>query len=379
MLILKEFSSVTWAHGAVGVDLISLQSLLGRAPAPLLGIDMGVSTLKLVELDRTRDGGYALLRCATEPLEKGCIVEGSIEKFDQAVDALRRLVRKAGTKTRDVALAMPGSAVITRRVQVPSNLTEDELELYVETEATQIIPFPLSEVALDFCVIGPSAGNPGYDDVLLAASRKERVADRQGVAEAAGLRPVIMDVEPYASRLAARRSIERLPNRGANLLIALFEIGSQATAFQVIRNDEMLYERDQPIGGANLTQLISNHYGLNWEEAEQKKKNGGLPTDYAESVLQPFLVSLGQELGRALQFFFTSTPFNRIDHILLSGGTAALPGLAEVVAEQTGFTTRVLNPFDGMTLPARIPKARLALEATSYLIATGLALRRFTS
>ncbi|TSE37065.1 Cell division protein FtsA [Tepidimonas fonticaldi] len=362
----------------MGWDLTAFGSLFSREPAPLLGIDISSTTLKLVELGRGRNGGYALLHCAIEPLDKGWIAEGNIEKFDEVAEALRRLVRKAGTKTKNVALALPGSAVITRKVSLPAGLTEDELEVQVEAEAAQLIPFPLSEVALDFCVIGPSATAPGYNEVLVAASRKEKVSDRQGLAEAAGLNPVIMDVESYASRLAARRAIERLPNQGNNLLVALFEIGSQSTGLQVIRNDEMIYERDQPVGGAALTQVIARQYGISLEEAEQKKKTGnGLPADYPQTVLQPFLDTLGQELGRALQFFFTSTPHNKVDHILLSGGAASLPGVAEAVMTQTGFATSVLNPFEGMTLPPNLPAARLAMEATSYLVATGLALRRF--
>lgn len=346
----------------------------------MVGVDISSTTLKLVELDRGRDGVFVLQHCAIEPLERGWIAEGNIDKFDEVADALRRLVRKAGTKTKRVALALPGSAVITRKLSLPGGLTEDELEVQVESEAAQLIPFPLSEVALDFCVIGPSTTAQGYVDVLVAASRKEKVSDRQGLAEAAGLEPVIMDVEPYASRLAARRAIERLPNRGLNAVVALFEIGSQSTALQVIRNDEMIYERDQPVGGFGLTQIISRQYGMAIEEAEQKKKTGaGLPADYPQTVLQPFLETLGQELGRSLQFFFTSTPHNRVDHIFLSGGSAALPGLAEAVMAQTGFVASVLNPFDGMTVSPSIPASRLALESTSYLVATGLALRRFSA
>ncbi|MDM7456845.1 MAG: pilus assembly protein PilM [Tepidimonas sp.] len=354
------------------------ESLFRREPAPLLGIDISASSLKLVELGRARNGDCALLHCAIEPLEKGWMAEGNIEQFDEVAEALRRLVRKAGTRTKNVALALPSSAVITRKVSLPAGLTEDELEIQVEAEAAQLIPFPLSEVALDFCLIGPSPTAAGYDEVLVAASRKEKVSDRQGLAEAAGLNPVIMDVESYASRLAARRAIERLPNPGSPLLVALFEIGSHSTGLQVIRNDELIYERDQPVGGAALTQMIARQYGMALAEAEQKKKTGvGLPADYAQTVLQPFLETLGQELGRALQFFFTSTPHNKVDHILLSGGAASLPGLADVVMTQTGFATRVLNPFEGMALPPTLPAARLALEATSYLVATGLALRRF--
>ncbi|MDW8335790.1 MAG: pilus assembly protein PilM [Tepidimonas sp.] len=359
--------------------MIALGSWIRRQPAPLLGIDISSSTLKLVELGRDRSGSLRLLHCAIEPMERGWVHEGNIEKFDEVAEALRRLVRKAGTRTRRAALALPGSAVITRKISLPAGLDDDQLELQVEAELAQLIPSPLSDVALDFCVVGPSPTAAGYQEVLVAASRKEKVNDRQGVAEAAGLEPVIMDIEPYASRLAARRAIDRLPGGGHHLLVALFEIGSQSTSLQVVRNDEMIYERDQPIGGEGLTEMIQRQYGLSREEAELRKKQGGagLPPDYGQTVLQPFLDGLGQELGRALQFFFTSTPHSKVDHILLSGGSALLPGLAQAVTLQTGFTASVLHPFEGMTVSPSIPAARLAMEATSYLVATGLALRRY--
>lgn len=361
-----------------GTELISLGSLFSREPAPLLGIDVSSTTVKLVELGRGRDGRWVLQHCAIEPLERGWINEGNVEKFDEVAEALRRLVRKSGSKTKNAALALPGSTVITKKINLPAGLTEAELEVQVESEATQYIPFPLSEVALDFCVIGPAPNVPDYVEVLLAASRKERVSDRQGLAEAAGLTPVVLDVESYASRLAVSRLGETLPNKGRNQLVALFEVGSQTTSLQVMRNDEMIYERDQGFGGMQLTNQISRQYGLSLDEAETKKKTGaGLPADYSDAVLAPFMEGLGQELGRALQFFFTSTPHNKVDQVLLSGGSAALPGLAQTVTAQTSFPCKVLNPFEGMTVGAGIPASRLAVEATSYLVATGLAMRRF--
>lgn len=343
----------------------------------MLGIDISSSSVKLVELGRSREGVLMLERCGIEPLERGWISEGNVEKFDEVVGALRRLLRKCGSKTRRVALALPGSAVITKKISVAADLSDDELETQVEVDASQYIPFPLEEVSLDFCVIGPTSGVPGQLDVLLAASRKEKVSDRQALAEAVGLAPIVMDVEPYATRLAAGRVIEALPRQGRDALIALFEIGSHATSLQVIRNDDVIYERDQVFGGALLTQQVAQQYGLSFEDADARKKSRDLPPDYASKVLEPFLDSLGQEVGRALQFFFTSTPHNKVDHILLSGGCAALPGVVEAVATQTAFPCQVVNPFDGMVLGPEVKAGTLAMEATSYLVATGLALRRF--
>jgi type IV pilus assembly protein PilM len=293
----------------------------------LLGLDISSSSVKLVELGRDKDGNLVLERCAIEPLERGWITDGNVEKFDEVADAVRRVVKKSGTRAKNVALALPPSAVITKKIILPGGMSEQELEIQVESEANQYIPFSLDEVSLDFCVVGPSATSAGDVEVLIAASRKEKVQDRQGLAEAAGLHPVVVDVESYASRLATGRLIENLPNRGLDTIVALFEVGAFTTSMQVLRNDEVLYDRDQAFGGAQLSQLIVRQYGFSLEEAEAKKRNGDLPDDYTDGVLTPFVESMAQEIGRALQFFFTSTPYNRVDYIMLAGGSAALPGV----------------------------------------------------
>src|SRR3990167_3810547 len=161
-------------------------SLFSRQSPPLLGIDISSSSVKLVELGRDKAGNFVLERCAIVPLERGWITDGNIEKFDEVADAVRRLVKKSGTKTKNVAMALPPSAVITKKITLPGGMSDQELELQVETEANQYIPFPLDEVSLDFCIVGPSATSAGDVEVLIAASRREKVQDIQGLAEAAG-------------------------------------------------------------------------------------------------------------------------------------------------------------------------------------------------
>lgn len=354
-----------------------LDRLLGGKQPPLLGLDISSSSIKLVELGRDQSGQYVVERFATESLEKGWISDGQIERFDEVAEAVRRVVAKSGTRTKQVALAMPQSAVITKKIMLPAGLREEELEVQVESEANQYIPFSLDEVSLDFCVIGPSATSMGDVEVLIAASRKDRVQDRQGLAEAAGLKPVVLDIESYASRLAVGRLIEELPAEGGETLVALFEIGAENTSLKVLRGEELLYDRDQAFGGAQLTQIISNQYGFSFEEAEQKKLSGELPEDFESLILQPFVDSLAQEIGRALQYFFTSTPHHKVHYIMLAGGCAALNGLKERVTEQTGFAAMAVNPFEGMRLDSRLREAKLRRDAPAYLTACGLAMRRF--
>ena len=331
-----------------------LDTLLGRKHPPMIGLDISSSSVKLVELAQSANGEYVVERFGIESFEKGWITDGQIEKFDEVAEAVKRVVSKSGTRTRHVVMAMP-----------------------VEAEANQYIPFSLDEVSLDFCVIGPSPTSVGDVEVLIAASRKDRVQDRQGLAEAAGLKPAVLDIESHASRLAMSRVVATLPNEGKDALVALFEIGADTTSLKVLRDDEMLYDRDQAFGGSQLTQLISRQYGFSYEEAEQKKLAGDLPDDYETSLLAPFVDSLSQEIGRALQYFFTSTPHHKVHYVMLAGGTATLPGLKDRVTELTGFASMVVNPFENMKLGSAVRESKLRREAPSYLTACGLAMRRF--
>jgi type IV pilus assembly protein PilM len=352
-------------------------SLFDRQPAPMVGLDVSASSIKLVELTKDRSGALALERCAIEPIERGWISDGNIENFDEVVDAARRLIKRSGTKAREAAMALPTSVVISKKIILPGGLSEREMEVQVESEANQYIPFSLDEVSLDFCVIGPSSSSIGDVEVMIAASRREKVEDRQGLAEAIGLTPVVMDVESYAARLAASRVIERMPGNVVDAIVALLEIGGQSSTLQVLRGEELLYEREQAFGGAQLSQMLVRQYGFTLEEAEAKKRAGELPEDYADTVLAPFVDQLAQEVERALKFFFTSTPHNRIDYILLAGGSAGLHGLTDVITEYTSYPCQVINPFDGMAIGRGVREKKMLREAPSYLTACGLAMRRF--
>ena len=347
-----------------------------KAP-PLFGLDISSSSVKMLEIVDAGKGAYRVERYAIEPLPRDAVADGNINNLEAVSEAVKRGWKRLATRTKHVAMAVPSGAVITKKLIVQAGLREQEIELQVETEANQYIPFSLDEVSLDFCVIGPSPTSIGDVEVLIAASRKDRVQDRQGLAEAAGLKPAVLDIESHASRLAMSRVIAGLPNEGKDALVALFEIGADTTSLKVLRDDEMLYDRDQAFGGSQLTQLISRQYGFSFEEAEQKKLAADLPDDYETSLLAPFVDSLSQEIGRALQYFFTSTPHHKVHYVMLAGGTATLPGLKDRVTELTGFASMVVNPFENMKLGSAVREAKLRREASSYLTACGLAMRRF--
>lgn len=354
-----------------------LQSLFTRGPAPLIGVDFSASSIKVVELAVGRQSAMRLERYAIEPIERGAVVDGNVDRHEAVADALLRALRKAGITTKQVAMALPSSSVITKRISLPADLTEDDYELQVETEASQYIPFAIDEVNLDFQVLGPSATAEDSVDVLLAASRKEKVDDRVMVAEMAGLKPVIVDVEPYAARISIDHIISQLPAGGEGKILAVFDVGQTATRLAVVYNGQTVFEREQPFGGNQLTQDIVRLYGLTAEEAEQKKRTGDLPDNYRTDLLAPFVEQGATDINRALQFFFTSTPYTRVDRILLAGGAAVTPGLAEAVAEKSSVPTEILSPFQGMEVSDSVLERQMRLDAPALLVSCGLAMRRF--
>ena len=353
-----------------------LDAFKTKYPA-LIGVDVSSTAIKLVELAEAGKGTYRLERYAIEPLVRDVVTDGNIANLDLVADALKRAHKRLGTRNRNVALALPAAMVITKKIIVPSGQREEDLELLVEAEANQYIPFALDEVNLDFQTIGPAPNNPEESEVLIAASRKEKVEDRVAAAEAAGLKPRVMDVESYAMQQAFELISPSLPASGRDQNIALVDIGAHVTHFYVLRNNQFLFSRDQAFGGNQLTQDIQRAFNLSLEEAESAKKNQGLPENYDSDVLQPFMETLALEITRALQFFFTSTSHNQVDQVVLAGGCAALPGIDDLVGKRAGVATVIANPFASMQASERIRPRQLAQDAPMLLVAAGLALRSF--
>jgi type IV pilus assembly protein PilM len=340
-------------------------------------MDISSSSVKMVELSDAGRGNPRVERYSIEALPKDAVLDGNIANLDAVVDAVQRGWKRMSTRTKNVALALPTAAVITKKIIVQAGLRDEELEVQVETEANQYIPFALEEVNLDFQVIGPSPSGPEEMEVLIAASRKEKVEDRIAVAEASGLKAVVMDVESYAVQASFELIQQQLPDHGKDQNIALVDLGANVTNITVLRNDQTVYTREQAFGGSQLTQDIMRHYGMSQEEAEAAKRSGGLPENYEAEVLRPFMENAALEVQRAMQFFFTSTQYTSVEHILLTGGSAVIPGLDETVQSRTQINTLVANPFANMAISPRVPLKKLVSDAPSLMVACGLAMRRF--
>src|SRR5258705_11021107 len=347
-----------------------------KAP-PLFGLDISSSSVKMLEIVEAGKGTYRVERYAIEPLARDAVVDGNINNLEAVTDAVRRAHKRLGTRTKHVAMAVPTGAVITKKIVVPASLREEELEIQVESEANQYIPFALEEVTLDFQVLGPSAASPEEQEVLIAATRKEKVEDRVAVADSAGLKALVMDVESFAQQTALSLVVGALPGAGKDQNVAVVDIGANVMNVTVLRNDQSIYSREQAFGGNQLTQDIATRYGMSPDEAENAKRSGGLPDDFEAEVLRPFMENLSMEGQRALQFFFTSTAYHSVDHILLAGGSAVIPGLDEIVNAPPQVPTSVANPFAPMQTAPRIQPKRLMADAPSLIVACGLAMRRF--
>lgn len=352
-------------------------SIFNPKARPLVGLDISSSSVKMLELSDGGKEGHRVERYAIEQLPKDAVVDGNIANLEGVAEAIGRCWKRLGTSTKYVAMALPTAAVITKKIILPANLREQEMEVQVESEANQYIPFALEEVNLDFQVVGPSPSGPDEVEVLIAASRKEKVEDRVACAELAGLKTLIMDVESYAAQASFELVERQLPAGGKDRIIALVDIGANVTNVTLLRNDQVIYTREQAFGGGLLTQEIMRVYGKSQEEAETDKRNHSLPDDYDTAVLRPFLENLAQEVTRALQFFFTSTQYNEVHHVVLAGGCAMIPGVDEVVGSRTQIPTVVANPFAGMTPSSKIRPKQLVADAPSLMVACGLALRRF--
>jgi len=357
-----------------------------RKKPTLLGIDISSTSVKLVELSKTNEG-YRVESLAVEPLPANAVVEKNIQDVEAVGESLQKAVKRSGTKCKQAAVAVAGSAVITKVITMPASLSESDMEVQIEMEADQYIPYPLEEINLDFQVLGETTGNPETVDVLLAASRSENVELRTAATEIAGLTATIVDVEAYTIENICRLiNPDDIPQAQAENedddeddsdIIAILDVGATMTSLNVMANNELIYTREQAFGGKQLTEEIMRRYGLAYEEAGRLKKVGGLPDNYIPEVLEPFKETMAQQVSRFLQFFYTAGQQNSVDMIALAGGCASIPGIDELIESQLGVKTIVANPFSNMELSNKVNAQALSNDAPALMIACGLAMRSF--
>jgi type IV pilus assembly protein PilM len=351
--------------------------MFGKKHRPLIGLDITTSSVKLIELGRSGNQ-FRVESYAAEATPQHSVSEKAVVDPASVGEAIRRAVKRSGARSRECAIAINGDAAITKVIQMPGNLSANELEGQVELQADQYIPFPMEEVSYDFEVLGSSEVDPDMLDVLLVATRTENVEQRQAAAEAAGLKPRIVDVEAFALENACQLLKHQMPGEGQDFNIAVVDFGASSTTFSVLRDLKVIYTRDFAFGGQQLTEEIMRTYGLSHEDAGRAKKEGGLPSNYEPEVLDPFIDDMTQQVSRSLQFFLASgSGREQPEQILVCGGCANIPGVADVIGSRVGIPTEIGNPLGDMKLSSRARSAGVMKDATALLTACGLALRSF--
>lgn len=340
-----------------------------------LGIDIGTSSIKVMEMTESRDR-YKIERFVVEPIPRNIVVENAIIDLDRVSRAVRSAVKKTGSKRKHVVVAIAAAQSISKILSLPAGLSGTELEQQIELEAEHYVPFPLADTNLDFQLLGPNAENPSNDDVLFSACRREIVEERVTVLEAAGLTPLIVDVTSFANERALELVATTLPNGGVEKVVAIIDYGATSSHLYVVHQEKLIFQRDFPFGGKSLTESIQRRFGVSYTEAENKKRGGrSLPENYRQDILAPFISAMAQEANRAIQLFVSSSNHDQVDYLFLTGGCSALPKVVDEVADKTGVSTRLANPFVNTKLASSIAKDRLYRYAPLLNTVCGLAMR----
>ena len=350
-------------------------SLFNKKSKNLLGIDISSSSIKLLELSKHGDN-YRVEHYASRPLPSGAVVEKNIANVEAVGEEILKLATIVKTKTTGAAVAVSGSSVIAKTIEMNASLSDLEMENQITVEADQYIPYSLDEVAIDFERQRPSRKNEGMVEVLLAACKKENVEMRVDALQMGGYEAMVVDIEAYAMERAFKLLCEQM-DLSPDGIVAIMDVGATMTTIYILKGGVSIYTREQVFGGARLSNAIQGRYGLSPAEAEAAIVSGELPQSYEADVLDPFKEELTEQLSRSLQFFFSSSQYNDVDLIVLAGGAASTKGLAQMVQEALSTRTVVANPFAKMSLGSRVNKAQLKNDAASLLMACGLAMRGF--
>ena len=344
----------------------------------MVGIDIGSHCIKAVLLQET-DAGLRLEALAIEPMPKGAMSERSIQDIEAIGNVIAKLKRKIPKSLQRAAVAVSGQTVITKVIFMDVSLTDAELESQIAIEADSLIPYPLDEVNIDFEKLAINEADPSKVNVLLSAARTESVQARVGALETANLKAAVVDVESYALSRAMDVYYQQLPSDAYNKCVAVVDIGAVLMLVSVVQEGETIYTRDQVFGGDQYTNSIVAYYNKSFDEAEIGKTTGDLPPNYTFEVLAPFQTSLLQQVRRAVQMFLTTSGKEQVDYIVLTGGTAMIDGLDRLLIEELGIHTVVAEPFANIEISAKVDRNMLQRHRTQFAIATGLALRSFSS
>lgn len=340
----------------------------------IVGIDIGSSSIKLIQL-REAKGGYQLVNIGLLPLSPEAIVDNSIMDSGAIVESVRNMVESHKVKTKNVATSVSGHSVIIRKIQLPI-MTEEEMEASIQWEAEQYIPFEISEVNLDFQILGPDAKDPSQMNVVLVAAKKDFVNDFVAVFQECGLNPQVMDIDCFAMENAFEANYSSEEDE----IIALINMGASAMNVNVLKDGLSVFTRDIQVGGNSYNEEIQKRLGLSGEDAESVKLGAELDdvdSSSIEEVMQDAQTNLVQEIQRSLDFFSATTADEKVNKVFITGGVSKAPGIREALEEKIGVPVEMLNAFNQISYSEKdFDPEYIESVAPLFSVAVGLGMRR---
>lgn len=352
-----------------------LDQLTGRGSAAFVALDISAASVKLLQLSG-RAGNYRVEAFASVPLDADTTADNPVTEPELLGEAIRQTVKRSGSKPGKAAIAVSSSSVITKTINMPVDLSEEEIEQQIVYEADQYIPYPVDEVSLDFQMLGPAGNDPDMQQVLLVACRRETVEAYTAAVEAAGLEVGLVDVESYALQNACNLLTGQMPGGGQDVTVAVFDFGSTNTAVNIVADNETIYTRNQSFGGQQLLQDIQRHYDISASQATIKLHNNQLDGAFTQTLLPRFAAQMAQQINQSLQFFYSaSSEHDHIDQIMIAGGCAILPDIDRLLEDNIHIPTVTVNPLAGMTVAPVAKHNGVEKQAPALMVAAGLALR----
>ncbi|MCL1125559.1 pilus assembly protein PilM [Shewanella surugensis] len=342
----------------------------------MVGIDIGSHEVKAILLSK-KERSYHIVRHAAIPLMKGTVVDREIKDLKALVDALSLIKRALPKNIKFAAVAVSGSAVINKVIEMDASLTEAEMEAQIELEAESLIPYPLNEISIDFELLDLEKIEDDNVEVLLSACRTDTIDSRIDALDDVNLEAKVVDIEGYALGRTYEFIRHQLPNEGYHSVTAMIDVGANMLTLAMIEEGETVFVRGQDTGGDAYTQAIMSTYGLTYDKAEKAKILGELPLAYKEEVLLPFQMQLLQKIKHILQLYYTVSERERIDYIVLCGGGACIEGLVERIKVDLNIDTMIADPFTGHLEASSPIKKQLQSQMAKYMLACGLALRSY--
>lgn len=340
----------------------------------IVALDIGSNSVKVVQLSNSKKG-WELKKLGIAYLPPEAIVDGSIIDSMTVTSTVVELLKEHKIKAVEAVSSLTGHSVIIKKVSLPA-MTEEELGESIQWEAEQYIPFPVSEVNLDFQILGEDVEVPGQMEVMLVAVKKDVINDYTNVIKEAELTPVIMDVDAFAVENMMEINYTVAPEEN----LALVNIGASVTTISVVSGGMTVFTRSVPIGGNQFSEELQRQLNISYQDAENLKM--GREVEAAEgqdpqTVLEPVISNMIGEVKRSIDFYLSGVPGAFISKIYLSGGGSKLSGLKDIIQEGTAIATELVNPFNSIASnPKDFDPSYLADMGPNFAVAVGLATRR---